>query len=43
MSICPKTKHLKQGAIKRRCKLEDECSEPGKMQQMRRPDASQGL
>ena len=36
MSICPKNKSSKARRDKRRAKLEDECSKPGKMQQMRR-------
>ena len=44
MSICPKNKTSKARRDKKTCKLEDECSKPGKMQQMRRPDdASQSL
>ena len=44
MSICPKNKSSKARRDKRRAKLENECSESGKMQQMRRPDdASQSL
>ena len=42
MSICPKNKSSKARRDKR--KLEDECSKPGKMQQMWRAyDASQSM
>ena len=44
MSICPKNKTSKARRDKRRANWKMSCSEPGKMQQMRRPDdASQSL